>query len=63
MGNFWYISPVKILTRNRASTGDIMLFKDFIEIIKSAEVVKDCFEHDPGNDALLKATIHFQCEL
>ena len=27
------------------------------------EVVKDCFEHDPGNDALLKATIHFQCEL
>lgn len=27
------------------------------------EVEKDCFEHDPGNDALLKATIHFQCEL
>ena len=26
------------------------------------EVVKDCFEHDPGNDALLKANIHFQCE-
>lgn len=25
------------------------------------EVVKDCFEHDPGNDALLKATIHFKC--
>lgn len=25
------------------------------------EVVKDCFEHDPGNDALLKANIHFQC--
>jgi len=25
------------------------------------EVVKDCFEHDPGNDALLKATIHFMC--
>jgi len=25
------------------------------------EVEKDCFEHDPGNDALLKATIHFKC--
>ena len=27
------------------------------------EVTTDCFKHDPGNDALLRANIHFQCVL
>ena len=27
------------------------------------EVTMDCFKHDPGNDALLRANIHFQCVL
>lgn len=27
------------------------------------EVVTDYFQHDPGNDALLRANIHFQCVL
>lgn len=27
------------------------------------EVTTDCFQHDPGNDALLRAIIHFQCVL
>ena len=25
------------------------------------ELAGDCFKHDPGNDALLKANVHFQC--
>ena len=25
------------------------------------ELAGDCFKHDPGNDALFKANVHFQC--